>query len=124
MTINFKIYEDNAGGLYLCIMSDTGHCDRIFENFEYGPPGTLANAIAQLTENTTAYEAWDGDLVARLMGDGQNVTAQTLYDGGLGDLIADSTGYRNQDMGFAGRKALNFDMEQTEAPEEGEELEP
>lgn len=106
----YEIYENNGGGLYLCIMGENGDCKRIFENFEYcSDPGILCDAIHQLEADPSAYEAWDGDLVARLMDDGYNVTAQSIYDdGGLGDMIASSTGYRSEYIGLAGRRALNI----------------
>lgn len=106
----YEIYEDNGGGLYLCIMGENGQCERIFENFEYcNEPGILSDAIKRLESDPTAYEAWDGDLVERLVDiEEQDVTAQSLYDDGIGDLIADSTGYWSEHMGFSGRKALNI----------------
>lgn len=106
----YEVYEDNAGGLYLCIMGNDGQCERIFENFEYGQAGILCDAISQLEADATAYEEWDGDLVKRIQDDGLNVTAQSLYDNGLGDLIAES-GYISSNMGLAGRRALNINEE-------------
>lgn len=106
---NYEVYEDNGGGLYLCILGTDGQCKRIFEGWEYGPAGILADALAELQEDPTIYDAWDGDLVDRWTDDGIDTSAQRLYDDGLGDLIADSTGYISPYMGYAGAKALNVD---------------
>ena len=106
--INYEVYEDNAGGLYLCVLDADGQCKRIFEGWEYGSVGILADALAELQRDPTVYDAWDGDLVERLTDDGVDTDAQRLYDDGLGSLIADGTGYIDQSMGHAGRKALNI----------------
>lgn len=103
-----EAYEDNSGRIYLCILDAYGKCIRIFENWEYGPAGILFNALAVLQEDPDAYYTWEGDLVERLTGYGMDTSAQSLYDDGMGDLIADSTGYINPRMGYAGRKALGI----------------
>lgn len=105
--INYEVYEDNGGGLYLCILDAEGKCRQIFENWEYGPAGILSEALIQLGNDPDAYNAWDGDLVERLTRDDGIVTsAQRLYNNGLGDLIADSTGYIDPQMGCAGKIAF------------------
>lgn len=103
--MQYEVFEDNAGGLYLCILEDS-KCIRIFENFEYGECGILARALNELSKNPLAYEGWDGDLVARLLGEGQEVSAQSLYENGLGDLIANSQSFVSPVMGAAGRRAM------------------
>lgn len=107
-TISYEVYEDNGGGLYLCILSADRQCKRIFEGWEYGPVGILADALAELQKDPSIYDSWDGDLVDRFTSDGVDTDAQRLYDGGLGLLIADSTGYICQIIGYAGKKALNL----------------
>lgn len=106
--INYEVYEDNGGGLYLCILDDEGQCKRIFENWEYGPAGILSDALHQLQGDPNAYDVWGGDLVERLIDDGMDTSAQCIYADGLGRLIADGTGYIDPYMGCAGRKALNI----------------
>lgn len=106
--INYEVYEDNAGGLYLCILDATGRCKHIIEGWEYDPAGILNDALAELRKNPTTYTEWDGDLVKRLNYDGVDADAKSLYDKGLGTLIADSTGYINPHMGCAGKKAFNI----------------
>lgn len=110
----YEIYENNGGALFLCIM-DEGRCKRIFENWEYGPAGILSDAIQQLKTDPTAYETWDGDLVERLTYvEEMETDAQSLYEDGLGELIADSTGFIDPHMGFAGKNALNIHDEDEE----------
>ena len=94
--MQYEVFEDNAGGLYLCILEDS-KCIRIFENFEYGECGILARALNELSKNPLAYEDWNGDLVARLLGEGQEVSTQSLYD---------SQGFVSPVMGAAGRRAM------------------
>lgn len=107
---NYEVYETNAGSLYLCIIDDDGQCKRIIEGWEYEPYGILNYALDELQNDPTAYENWDGDLVERLRNEGIYTDAQILYDNGdgMGELIADSTGYINPNMGYAGKKAFNI----------------
>lgn len=107
--MKYEVYENNGGGLYLCIISEGGECLKIFENWEYGPNGILADAIQEFEADNTVYKTWNGDFVKRLEEVvGIELIAHSLYEQGLGELIADSNGYRNSTMGFAGRKALNY----------------
>lgn len=109
MKTNYEIYENNGGALLMCILDDSGNCTRIFENWEFGPAGILSDAIRELEDDPTAYNMWDGDLIERLVEvEGMDTTALDLYDEGLGDLVADSTGYRNEYAGYAAKKALNM----------------
>lgn len=99
----FEVYEDNDGGLYLCILDGGMNCLRIFENWEYGDIGNLKEALEELAQDKTAYELWDGDLCDRT-----GCTASYLYEDGLGALIADNDGAYIDSMGIAGRKAFGL----------------
>lgn len=102
--VRFEIYEDNGGGLYLCIMASDGErCCRIFENWEYSGDSCLKNALEQLCEDETAYELWDGDLSERT-----GFTEQALYENGLGELVADNDGVYERRMGYAAHIALEI----------------
>ncbi len=94
ITTEFEVYEDNAGGLYLCILNQ-GKCVRIFEGFEYQGDQSLMKALQSLAEDEAAYEMWDGD--------------NALYEDGLGDLIADNDGIWISNLGAAGAKAFGIE---------------
>lgn len=79
----FAVFEDNGGGLYLCILQD-GCCVEIFEGFEYQGAGALTETIRALQEDPEGWMDWDGSLVDRLRDEGGAVngasTAEELYD--------------------------------------------
>lgn len=102
----FEIYEDNGGGLYLCILDKAGNCIRVFENFEYQDGPSLQEALVLLSENEASYELWDGDLSERI-----GYPPAALYEEGLGSLIADNVGIWISQLGAAGTKALGIDGE-------------
>lgn len=100
----YEIYEDNGGGLYLCLFDNEDNCIKIFDNWEYDVPGILVEAIGCID----GYFAWDNDMVKRLSEEGIETTAQIEYDKGLGVLIADNNGIYGDDMGNAGKRAFNL----------------
>jgi hypothetical protein len=113
-----EAYEDNGGGLYLCLFDSDDNCIAIFENFEYGETGILSDSMMELVRYPYAARDWDGDLCERLenenFSDGENpVTFQYVVDMITeNQLIAstDSHGiltvWNPERIGFAGRKAL------------------
>lgn len=111
--LKLEIYEDNGGGLHLCILDETGNCTSIFGNWEYNrEPGALLDAYDQIKNDTGSYLYWDGDEVDFY---DREFTAQELYDRtNFGDLIAwtDDAGQlqtiSRDRMGAAGRKALDY----------------
>lgn len=116
----FEVYEDNAGGLYLVVLS-AGVPTYVFENWEYQNPGSLRDAISELAVDKLAYRNWDGNCVERINESRQNdpasdlVTAQSLYDDGLGTLVAEITEFSGtcypKRMGTAARLALGIPQE-------------
>lgn len=116
----FEVYEDNAGGLYLAVLT-VGIPTYIFENWEYQTPGSLSAAISELVADKLAYRSWDGNCVDRINESRRNdpasdlVTAQSLYDDGLGALVAKITEsggtYYPDRMGIAARLALGIPQE-------------
>lgn len=114
----FEIYEDNGGGLYLCVFDIDGVCIRIFENFEYQDGPSLQEALMLLSEDETSYEQWDGDLAERI-----GSTAGALYEEGLGTLIVDNDGVWLSQLGVAGAKALGISDDAWKmSPDEEESL--
>lgn len=114
METKYEVYEDNAGGLYLCIMSEEGKCIRIYDGWEYGYPGNLLKAIRKLQEYQEGYEDWGPDMSEKIE-EGANAlglqpeSREVIY-GKLGTLIAyaqyDGNLWLNEHMGIAGRKSL------------------
>jgi hypothetical protein len=111
--VKFEVYENNGGGLFLVLFDANGEPFRIFENWEYGPDGILADAINQLFEDPDAWQTWDSDLMERLEGE----DIKEIY-AGLGDLVAWSTDDKNgwdhlpaRRLGFAALGALNIKAE-------------
>lgn len=66
--VNYEVYEDNGGSVYLVILEGTDPV-AIFENYECTPL-SLKHSIDALAEDATAYETWDGNLMERLARDG------------------------------------------------------
>lgn len=116
----FEVYEDNGGGLYLVVLT-AGIPTYVFENWEYQNPGSLRDAISELAADKLAYRSWDGNCVDRINESRRNdpasdlVTAQSLYDDGLGALVAKITEsggtYYPDRMGTAARLALEIPQE-------------
>lgn len=80
----FEVYEDNGGGLLLCIIQDC-ECVEIFEGFEYPDiAGTLKESIRALQEDPECWKDWDGSLVDRLRESDGAVngmdTAEAIYE--------------------------------------------
>lgn len=107
----FELYEDNAGGLYLCILNQDYEFRCAFDEWQYDKDGTLKNALKSLTEDQMAYNAWGNDM----LDDRHALTPLTADDlqrmyknGDFGVLIADNNGVYLGDMGYAGRQALDI----------------
>lgn len=116
----FEVYEDNAGGLYLVVLT-AGVPTYVYENWEYQKPGSLRDAIFELAVDKLAYRSWDGNCVERINEERRSdpvsdiVTAQSLYDDGLSTLVAEITEsggtYYPKRMGAAARLALGIPQE-------------
>ncbi len=116
----FEVYEDNAGGLYLAVLT-AGVPTYVYENWEYQNPDSLRDAISELAADKLAYRSWDGNCVERINESSRNdpvsdlVTAQSLYNDGLGTLVAEITEsggtYYPDRMGTAARLALGIPQE-------------
>lgn len=112
----FEVYEDNAGGLYLVVLI-AGVPTYVYENWEYQKPGSLRDAIFELAVDKLAYRSWDGNCVERINEERRSdlVTAQSLYDAGLGAIVAEITEsggiYCQKQMGTAARLALGIPQE-------------
>lgn len=116
--MKYEVYENNGGAVMLAILNDDLAPVAIFENWEYGPRGILADALQQLAEDPTAWEVWDGDMVERIAsewpysGEVEPPTLAELYDeiSGNDDCIIDSDGdmVDVSRMGYAVREALGL----------------
>lgn len=102
-----EIYEDNAGGLYLCVLEQDGKCKRIFGNWEYCGAGILKEALEELAQDEFAFNCWDGDLSLELDKD-----VEELYDeiSSLNELIYDGDFYYDR-MGAAAKIAFAIEDE-------------
>lgn len=115
ITTRFEVYEDNSGSLYLAILDNDHKPTRIFEGWEFCGDGVLADALAQLAEDPTAYECWKGDLMERLTDERDElglpeITIGEMYEELNGEevsLVADNDGVYSERMGAAA--ALAFD---------------
>ena len=112
-----EIYEDNGGGLHLCILDEAGDCIAIYGNWEYiEEPGILLDAYDQLKDDPDAYLSWDGNELEYI--DDEDLTIEKLYNElEYRDLIAwtDEAGelqtIARDRMGAAGSKALDYNSE-------------
>lgn len=108
----WEIYEDSAGGLYLCIIDSEGDCVAIYNDYEYAAdPGVLLDAIAELEKDPDAHKWWDNNLINTMLdtlGDNEGEISLNAIRSDLGTMIADSSGWKSETMGASGRKALNY----------------
>jgi hypothetical protein len=119
--MKYEVYENNGGAVMLAILDDDCKPVAIFENWEYGQRGILADALQELAADPTAWRAWDGDLVERIAsewpysGEAEPPTLTELYDeiSGSNACIIDSDGdmIPAQRMGAAALKALGLSLE-------------
>lgn len=119
--MKYEVYENNGGAVMLAILDDDCKSAAIFENWEHGQRGILADALQELAADPTAWRAWDGDLVERIAsewpysGESEPPTLAELYDeiSGNDDCIIDSDGEMIpvQRMGAAALKALGLSLE-------------
>ena len=119
--MKYEVYENNGGAVMLAILNDDLSPVAIFENWEYGLRGILADALQELAADPTAWRAWDGDLVERIAsewpysGEAEPPTLTELYGeiSGNDDCIIDSDGdmIPAQRMGAAALKALGLSLE-------------
>lgn len=59
MSDNIKILEDNAGGLYLAVVSEEGHVLHLYSGFETHESGTMLREIIGAMKDGT--DDWHGD---------------------------------------------------------------
>ena len=59
--MKYEVYENNGGAVMLAILDDDCKPAAIFENWEYGQRGILADALQELAADPTAWRAWDSD---------------------------------------------------------------
>lgn len=117
MKKNIEIYEDNGGGLHLCILDEDGDCIAIYGNWEYTEePGILLDAYDQMHDDPDAYLSWDGNELDYI--DDEDLTVEDLYNEfEYRDLIAwtDEAGELQtkewDKIGYAGCKALGLKEE-------------
>lgn len=119
--MKYEVYENNGGGVTLAILNDDCEPVALFENWEYGDRGNLADALRELAADTTAWRCWEGDMVERIAsewpysGESEPPTLAELYDeiSGNDDCIIDSDGEMIpvQRMGAAALKALGLSLE-------------
>lgn len=88
--MSYEVYEDNGGGLLLCVLED-GTCVDIFEGFEYCGDGALLDAIEALREDPNAWKLFDGSLVERLQAEGESVSGETTAEGLYEEISCDET---------------------------------
>lgn len=103
----YEVYEDNAGGLYMCILDDEGDILRIFDSFERGERGILKAAIKELEDDPDAYESWDCDLVEYCKGEADIYELYSMIQHMT--MIADNDGIEVLVMGTAGLRAFDVD---------------
>lgn len=107
----YEVLEDNGGHIFLVIKATDGHVTHIFDGFEFGEHGELANLLPAL--DNADFNDWDGNLLTyvqecELNRDGviSTKSSQELYDSICGDVIACNSWYRT-DMGYAGQATLD-----------------
>lgn len=55
--MKYEVYENNGGAVMLAILDDDCKPAAIFENWEYGQRGVLADALQELAADPTAWRA-------------------------------------------------------------------
>lgn len=117
-----EAYEDNGGNLFLCLFDADDNCLGIFEGFEYGYRGILAEAMKGLAENPRAAAGWDGNLYERIVSEYPAEMDAPSFDTvvraiAANELIAHCsldgivTIYNPERIGAAGSKALAIEEE-------------
>lgn len=122
MSYRFEVYENNAGALTLAILNDDDTPAALFEGWEYDDtPGALANALAELAADPTAWRCWEGDMAERIAsewpyrGEAEPPTVAELYDEIRANddpiLLRDGSLTDPERWGYAARKAMNIGEE-------------
>ena len=104
-----EAYEDNGGGLHLCILTSDGNCTAIYTGWQHQQaPGAILDAAEQLRADPDAWQYWDGEI--------PEIDSDALYAeiAAADDLVAWMDGDMDlrhipaERMGFSARKALNI----------------
>ena len=107
--MKYEVYENNGGGVTLAILNDDCEPVALFENWEYGDRGNLADALRELAADERIASEWP------YSGEAEPPTLAELYDeiSGSDDCIIDSDGdmIPAQRMGAAALKALGLSLE-------------
>ena len=95
--MKYEVYENNGGGVTLAILNDDCEPVALFENWEYGDRGDLADALRELAADPTAWRCWEGDMVERIASSGRTAARQSRQRSpsfttrSVGAMIASST---------------------------------
>lgn len=103
--LNFKVIEDNGGGLHLYIFNQRGRVTHAFHDWEYQEPGYLAENLTYLREGGRV-DAWDNN-DPDPSGD---YTSMTSSQYGW-EVVADNDGTYPQVMGRAAQDAFAIEVE-------------
>ena len=87
--MKYEIFEDNAGGLYFCVIDEDDTCVRIIENWEYDSKGgNLWEAVTELMADPDIWRSWDGDITDRIEQTTEYIYRELSEGEGM-ELIAD-----------------------------------
>ena len=111
-----EAYEDNGGGLHLCILTSDGNCTAIYTGWQHQQtPGAILDAAEQLRADPEAWKQWDGEIHDEANLDLDEYPTTALYDeiSNKDELVAWLADGRLEHipverMGLAARKALNI----------------
>lgn len=111
MEYKYEVYEDNGGGLSLCVMDG----DAGIAIYCVAGPSVLLDAASQLRKDPEAWVSWDGEF-HDVAGISEDVPTSVLYGDLYGDLVAWMTAGDEawehipaERMGFAARIALGLE---------------
>ncbi len=113
--LNFKVFEDNAGGITMFVLDADGMPIWGHSGYEYTPENLLAD-IEELKKSDSV-SGWDGNGSYDGLGfESWEDMLQDMYDEISNDewidLVADSNGIYPENMGNSAREAFAIDKEQ------------
>lgn len=103
MMKNYKVIEDNGGGLTLVVFGADGQVEYLHTGYEYNP--------GKLTDDLDALEKGDNPIVDW---DGNEDDPQRIYDDMIShdcgwEVVADNNGLYPEDMGVAAKLEFKLD---------------
>lgn len=108
--LNYKVFEDNGGGLTLYVFGADEEILYAHTGYEY-VIGDLSDCISQLNDNADAWKDWDNNLVDTMEYDYAEALGELENECicHISEVVADQDGLYREIMNIAARK--EFEVE-------------